>query len=536
MDPMNRRIALPLAALVVLTACAPSTTRRQAPLADTVVVGVTSDLQSWNPYLAEDANDEAILSLVYPSLAVEQPDYQQHPPSFKPSLAQSWEFSDDGLDLTFHLRPDAVWNDGTPVTSADLLFSFQVQTSEELGWGWGDITDSVAGVEALDAHTVRYRFTRRYPYQLMDVNDGPIVPAHAWSGIPLDTWEDTDWSELVVSAGPFQPGSHSAQQEIILERNPLFFEPGRPKIERLVFRVVPSSTQLLTQLLSGAVDLVNGITPADAARVQKAPEVDLTVFTDRSYTHVCWNLGRLVFADADVRRALALAVDRDALIEVVYDGYALPSVGPVLSSMWAFNRGLEPVPFDPDEARRLLAEAGWLDSNGDGILDRGGVDLAFELLAPSESDTRQDVALMIERDLGRIGVSVTPRFLEWGALQAAMTRGDFDAFVNRVVEPTQVDLWSVWHSTPPDEPTFNFGGYDNPEVDRLLEEVEEAPDFAAQKPLLDEIQTLIVADQPYLFLVENTRLVGHNTRIEGADINAASIFFNVGEWVIATGQ
>ena len=139
---------------------------------------------------------------------------------------------------------------------------------------------------------------------------------------------------------------------------------------------------------------------------------------------------------------------------------------------------------------------------------------------------------MIERDLARIGVTVTPRFLEWGALQAAMTDGDFDAFVNRVVEPTQVDLSSVWHSTPPGVPTFNFGGYDNPEVDRLLEEVEEAPDFATQKPLLDEIQTLIAADQPYLFLVENTRLVGHNTRIEGADINAASVFFNVGDWVI----
>ncbi len=529
---MNCRNLLRVAVLTAVAACSPPAPQGSRPHADTVVVGVTSDLQSWNPYLAEDANDDAILSLIYPTLAVEQPDYQQHPPSFEPSLAESWEFSEDGLDLTFHLRPDAVWSDGTPVTSADLLFSFRVQTSEEIGWGWGDITDSVAGVEALDAHTVRYRFTHRYPYQLMDVNDGPIVPAHAWSAIPLDSWEDTDWRGLVVSAGPFQPGSHTPQQEIVLERNPRFFEPGRPKIERLVFRVVPSSTQLLTQLLSGAVDLVNGITPADSARVQATPDVDLTVFADRSYTHVCWNLRRPVFADVDVRRALALAVDRDALIEVVYNGYALPSVGPVLSSMWAFNRGLEPVPFDPDEARRLLAEAGWHDSNGDGILDRDGVDLAFELLAPSESDTRQDVALMIERDLSRIGVAVTPRFLEWGALQAAMTDGDFDAFVNRLVEPTQVDLWSVWHSTPPGEPTFNFGGYDNPEVDRLLEQVATSPDFTTQKPLLDEIQALIVADQPYLFLVENTRLVGHNTRIEGADINAASIFFNVGEWVV----
>jgi peptide/nickel transport system substrate-binding protein len=301
----------------------------------------------------------------------------------------------------------------------------------------------------------------------------------------------------------------------------------------MVFRIVPSKTPLVNQLLSGAIDFLDGISPADAARVQDAPDIDLTVFADRSYTHVCWNLRRPVFADPHVRRALALAVDRDALMEVVYNGFALRSAGPVLSSMWAFNRGIEPLPFDPEGARRLLAEAGWEDSDGDGILDRDGARLAFELLAPAESETRQDVALLIERDLARIGVSVEPRFIEWGALQAAMDGGTFDAFVNRWIEPTQVDLWGIWHSSPPGEPTFNFGGYSNQEVDRLLEEIDSEPDFKTQKPLLDRVQELIVADQPYLFLVENTRLVGHNSRIQGTDINAGSIFFNVTDWTIA---
>ena len=530
---MKSGFKMSIVCLFAVASCSPSGPTGPQPPADTLVIGITSDLRSWNPYLAEDINDEEILNLIYPSLAVEQPDYQLHPPSFAPSLAESWEFSDDGLELVFNLRRDAVWSDGTPVTSADLVFSWQVQTSEELGWAWGDITDTITNVEAVDDHTVRYSFTHRYPYQLMDVNDGPIIPAHAWGGIPLEAWENTDWRDLVLSAGPFQPVSHSPQQEIVLERNPLFFETGRPKIQRLVFRVVPTTTPLINQLLSGAVDFVNGIPPGDAMRVQEAPDIDLTVFADRSYTHVCWNLERPVFADAIVRRALALAVDRNALIDVVYNGYALPSVGPVLSSMWAFNRGLEPLQFDPEEARHLLDKTGWRDSDGDGVLDRNGVSLEFELLAPSESEARQDVALMIERDLARIGVQVTPRFIEWGSLQAAMAGGDFDAFVNRWVEPTQVDLWGIWHSSPPGEPTFNFGGYSNHEVDRLLEAVDQAADFATQKPLLDEIQALIVDDQPYLFLIENTRLVGHNTRIRGADINAASVFFNLADWEIA---
>ncbi len=519
-----------VAAAFLAVACSPSGPETPS---DTVVIGALSDIASWNPYLAEDAFDEEILSLIYPSLAVEQVDYQQHPPSFAPSLAESWEWSDDHLVLTFHLRTDAMWSDGVPVTADDLLFSRRVQTSETLGWLWSDITDAVETVEAVDAHTVRYRFTHRYPYQLMDVNDGPIVPAHAWAGIPFENWEETAWRELVLSAGPFIPGLHTPQQEIILERNPRYFVPDRPRVNRLVFRIVPSKTGLFNQLLAGGVDLVNEIPPAEAARVQDDPNLELAEYSDRSYTHICWNLDKHIFADPRVRRALGMAIDRETLIDAVYGGFGRPSIGPVLSTMWAFNRGLKSLPHDPAGAVKLLAQSGWEDHDGDGILDRDGQPLVFEILAPSESEVRKDVCLLVERDLARIGVRATPRLMEWGAVQTAIAEGDFDAFVNRWIEPTQVDLEGIWHSAPPGVPTFNFGHYANHEVDRLLEEVAAASDFETQKPLLDRIQTLIVADQPYTFLVENTRLVGLNSRIRGAKINDATIFFNVDEWEIA---
>jgi peptide/nickel transport system substrate-binding protein len=267
--------------------------------------------------------------------------------------------------------------------------------------------------------------------------------------------------------------------------------------------------------------------------VQDDPDLELAVFPDRSYTHICWNLDKLVFSDPRVRRALSMAIDRETLIDAVYGGFGRPSIGPVLSTMWAFNRDLSPPPYDPAGAIELLAESGWEDHDGDGILDRDGQPLAFEVLAPSESEVRKDVCLLVERDLERIGVRATPRLMEWGAVQAAVAEGDFDAFVNRWIEPTQVDLDGIWHSAPPGVPTFNFGHYANHEVDQLLEEVDAASDFETQKPLLDRIQALIVADQPYTFLVENTRLVGVNSRIHGAKINDATLFFNVDEWEIA---
>jgi peptide/nickel transport system substrate-binding protein len=501
----------------------------------TVVVGLLSDVQSWNPYLAEDSATANLLALVYPSLAVEQPDYQRHPPTFAPALAHTWTWSDDHLELELQLEPAARWSDGEAITSRDVVFSWQAQTAPELDWLFASAKDSIDSVEAVDEHTVRVRFNRRHPYQLMDLNDGPIIPAHAWGDIPFGEWRDVDWSEHVVAGGPFRLVGRTPQQEITLERNPGYFRPGLPFLDRVVFRIVPSDRSLVTQLLAGELDFVRSVPPSDAARVRASDGLELVVYDDRAYTHICWNTTRPQLADPRVRRALTLAIDRGTLLDVVYAGFGRIATGPVLSSFWAFDHAIEPLPFDPRQARALLAEAGWRDGDGDGVVDRDGRPLTVELLAPAENEVRQDIALLIQEDLARVGVAASSRVLEWGALLAALDDGAFDGAVNLWEEPTQIDLGEIWHSPPSDEPTMNFGRYGNPEVDRLLEQVAEMSDVSDQKPLLDRIQELIAADQPYTFLVENVRLTGHSARLRGAVINAATPYFNIDEWCVATG-
>jgi peptide/nickel transport system substrate-binding protein len=495
-----------------------------------VVIGGLGDVMTWNPYLAEDQTTVEILGLVYPSLAVEQADYQNHPPSFAPGLATRWEPSADRLELTFFLDPAARWSDGVPVTAEDVAFSFRAQVSPELGWIGSDAKGSIVDVTPIGTGAVRFRFDHAYPYQLMDANDGLIIPAHAWSSIPYAQWRDADWAGRVVSAGPFRKAAHRPQQELVLERNPDYWREGLPRLDRVVWRPMPSQSGLLVQLLSGGIDVVNGLDPADARRVAAEPRLRLTSFPDRGYSQVRWNLRRPFLADSRVRRALAMAIDRQAIIDVVHLGHARPSIGPVLSTMWAFNRALQPVPHDPAAARRLLAEAGWADSDSDGSIDHDGVELAFELLTNSENDLRQDICLLIEANLARVGVVARPRFVEWGTLLALEANGDFDAIVSGWIEPTLIDLEPLWHTAPPGEPTLNSVGYSNPEVDRLLERAVAATTFEEQKPLFDRIQELIVADQPYAFLAETERLVGASARLRGAVFNDASPYFNLEEW------
>ena len=500
----------------------------------TVVIGEIGDLTTWNPYLAEDETTIEILALVYPSLAIEQVDYQLSPPSFGPGLATHWEWSQDGLELTFHLDRRAVWSDGTPVTADDVVYTWRTQISPEIAWPIAGSKDSIAAVGALDSHTVRFRFSRVYPYQLMDANEGLIVPAHAWRGIPYREWREVDWRDQVVSAGPFRKASHRPQQELILDRYDRYWRPDRPFLDRVVWRTVPSRTSLLTQLRTGDLDVVNGIAPADAARVIETPGLELVVYPDRGYSQIRWNLRRRLFSDSGTRRALTMAIDREAINHVVYRGFARLAVGPILSQMWAFNPRLEPLRYDPDGARSLLALSGWTDSDGDGVLDRDGADFAFEILANTENDLRQDICLLVEENLKLVGVRAIPRFVEWGTLLALESRGDFDAIVSRWIEPTLIDLDELWHTAPEGTPTLNTGGYSNAEVDRLLDEVASTPDFEDQKPLFDRIQELIVADQPYTFLAETSRLVGVNTRVRGARFNDASPYFNLEDWYVET--
>lgn len=531
-----------IVAAVALAACGGSPAS-PPPLADdgptpggTVVLGALTDVQSWNPYLAESLFADQVLEQIYPRLMIEQPDYREHPPTFAPSLARSWELSADGLELTLHLEPDATWSDGVPVTADDVVFSHRVALSPEVGWLGADAKAQIAEVEAVDPKTVLVRFSRRSPYQLMDANAGPIVPAHAWAEVPLASWRSVDWKERMLSAGPFRLASHVPQQEIVLERNPTYWRAGLPRLERVVWRIVPSKGGLLNLLLAGDLDLHPSVPPGDAERVATDPELELREIPSRTYSFVLYNLRRPMLDEPVERRALSLAVDRRAIVEAVYGGHARIAAGPILSEMWAFNRDMAPLPHDPGRARELLDAAGWRDSDGDGIRELDGTPFRLELLAPSENELRQDIAVLIEQDLARIGVDATPRFVEWGTLLARLDAGDFDAAIHAWSEPTMIDLGGVWHSTGPDEPTFNWGGYADPEVDRLLELAAEEPDPAVQKPLYDRVQELVVADQPYTFLAESLRLVGVHRRIRGADINDASPYFNLEQWWVSGGR
>lgn len=496
-----------------------------------VIVALPADLVTLNEYhWGAGASELQVIDMLFPSLMQEQPDYHLHPPSFAPRLASSWEFSQDNRTLTFSLRRDAFWSDGVPVTAEDVRFTFQVQKDPRIGSSGLEIKDFISHVEVVDPFTVKFHFSRVYPYQLMDANDGHIVPAHAWGKIPFERWADTDFTAHMVTCGPFRFASFSPQQTLILDRDPTYWGQPRPYLNRVIFRVIPEASSQINQLLGGQVHVVPMVPPRLAERVRSSRDVDLVEVPSRTWGFIAWNNRHPLFRDRRVRRAMTYGINRKGAVDTAYHGFARLAAGPVLSSMWAFNRNLPQFPYDPEQARALLREAGWQPSPSDGTLVRNGTPFTFDVLYPATNPIRQDLALMIQSDLAKIGVRARPQPIEYTTMVARLESGNFAASISAWEEATKVDLTGTWATPAPGQGSNNFLGYSNPEVDRLIAAARMEPDHTRAKVILDRIQELIVEDQPVTFLYESTLLVGVSRAIKGADINASSVFFNIEEW------
>jgi peptide/nickel transport system substrate-binding protein len=538
-DWTRRRLAAFLASLtlVAVLACRAKPVGAPPPPSDEprpggqFIVATLADVTTFNDcQSAGETTELDIIDLLFPALANEQADYELHPPSFTPRLASSWEFSPDHRTLTFHLRPDARWSDDVPVTADDVRFTFQAQKDPKVDSINIEIKDFINDVEVVDPHTVRFHFSRVYPYQLMDANDGHILPRHAWGKVPFDRWPTTNFEPILVTAGRFRLAGHNPQQTITLARDPNWWGHPRPYLDRLVFRVLPDIGAQLGQLIAGDVNLVQQVPPQEADRIQSDPELRLVEFPARLLGLIAWNNRRPLFADRRVRQALSLAINRKSLVDNVYRGHAKLASGPVLSSMWAFDRNLPQLPYDPDRARGLLAQAGWKRAGAKGMLQRKGRSFTFDLLYPAGNTIRQQMALLIQADLARVGVQVHPRQVEFTSLIARTDAGDFDATIWVWEEATKVDLTGVWSTRTATQGSNNFVGYSNRQVDRLIAAAREQPVFTKAKPLLDKAQELIVADQPVTFLYEANQLVGVSGNLRGAHIGPAGIFFNAEQW------
>lgn len=512
--------------LIFFLSCAPKE-KKEKP----IIIGAIGDIDTINDYITQSAFSSDIINQLFLHLLKENPDFQEGLPTFSPEILEKYEFEKDGLTLNCKIREDILWSNGKKLTSKDVLFSYNASKSEEVAWTGIETKKFIKEITLIDDYNFKVIFSKKYPYMLMDLNEGVIYPEEEYGKIPFKEWRQFDFTKIKVFSGPFILKEWKKQEAIYLEKNPYFYKKGYPLASNIVFRIVPDQNSLLMQFLSHSIDAMELIPPKDIEKVKKDPELEIISYPDRQYVYIGWNLKNEFFKNKNVRKALSMAVNKKEIIDVVWHGYAVESIGPVHSSIWAFNKNLKPIPYDPEKAKEILKNEGFHDINGDGYLEYKGKTFEFELITNKGNAIREQTSILIQNHLLKIGVKVNIKFLEWNTFIKDLMAKKFDACLQGWRVATKIDFRDIWHSSSI-ENGYNIISYSNEEVDKLIEELENVEDIEKAKPLIDKIQEIIYDDQPYTFIYENMKINGINKRIKNVKMNILSSFYNLFEWKI----
>ena len=500
----------------------------------TLVIGYASDIGDINPLTWNVQNalymQESVLFT--PLIAYDS--------ALKPvpRLARSWEVNADTTLLTFHLRDDVWWQDGVRTSAHDVKFTYVLLRDPRTGYIYSGLWTFYGEAEAPDSFTFRIRL--RPHAEFMDVwRTLAPVPEHVLRGVPPERLAGHPFgTRRPVGNGPFRFVSRRAGQEWVFEANPRWPKElgGRPYADRLVYRAVPEPATLLTELETGAIDLYPGMPPQFAPQVRASTRARLVDYPDLSYENIIWNTRRPPFDDARVRRAMTRAIDREGLVRAVRAGYARVANSTVSPELWmhdpAAGAGMG---YDPAAARRLLAEAGYADRDGDGVLEaRNGRPLRFTLKVPHGNRERRDDAEIVQSELRKVGVAMEVREVEFNSLIAQISNPrnrDFDAVLIGWKPEFKLDDSDLYACSKRDQP-LTWSGYCSPETDRLMDSVQVVADRAAALPLWKRYQARIARDQPVTLLYFTNRLVGVNRRVQNVHLDARGDWVGIDRWWI----
>jgi peptide/nickel transport system substrate-binding protein len=417
-----------------------------------------------------------------------------------PGLAQSFEVSPDGREVRLTIRDGAVWEDGTPVTSRDAVFTVRRIVDPAIpSTLFKSVFDGLESIEAADDRSFVARFREPYAFHAMAFVL-PILPEKRYAGKNFTRARE---NRAPLSNGPYRLVSWKAQDSIVLERNPRYFGPPG-HFERVVLRILPESSVAYQALLSGDLDetLIEESVKERAARDPAFAQCcRLVEFYNLDYNYIAVNNRSPFFSDARVRRAVTMLLDRPGIVRGIFRNSARIISGPWAPDSPAYDPAVRPLPFDPGGAARLLAEAGWRDTNGNGTLDRDGKEFEFELLVSAGSNVGRQIDETLAAELAKAGVKATVRPLEWASFVERIDAGNFEAasLAWSASDPNP-DPYPYWHSSQFPPKGLNSGYYSNPEADRLMEEARREMREADRIRIFHRLHAIFRDDAPAVFV------------------------------------
>jgi len=524
------RFALPLALLFVLPqACGPCQTAAPSTLpapayGGRATIHLESLPKSLNYAIETSGVARRILYELNETLLLE--DWKTL--ELVPNLCASFEV-ESPTSFVFHLRPGIVWHDGEPFDAHDVVFSALVYRNPKVNCGSkGPQYRRIVDIQAPDPLTVRVAYDKPYFRALASVGDMPILPAHLYEkkGASEDEQAEFintnphnhDW----IGLGPYRLVSWEGDR-LVAKRFEKYFAPERGGyLDELDWLYVKDDAAAFQALLNGEIDLFGRLSTEDYFGSATSSEAFRAKFEkawapSNAYGFVAWNLRREKLQDVRLRRALALAFDFEAFKKSCYRGLANQVTGHCVPESEFYDATLAPLPFDPPGAKKLLAEAGWSDHDGDGYVDKDGAALTIELLSNSGNAVSEAMIVALQNDWSRIGVKLVPQLLDFNSAGDRARKRDFDGYLTGWALATESDPEASFHSKNAGNGTNNFPGLADPEVDKLIEQGQAELDRGARTKIWRALQRRLYELQPYLFGFSPPRKFAYSRALRGVE-------------------
>ncbi|MBN2581510.1 MAG: peptide-binding protein [Planctomycetes bacterium] len=498
---------------------------------DWLVRHLNSEPRTLNPVTSSDYYSQIVHGYLFDTLIDLDPDTLE----FKGKLAESWTISEDKLTITFKLRKGMVWSDGVPITTDDIIFSYETITNPKVDAmrTLGYFKD-VEHIKALDDLTVEYKFKKPY-FKSFEVAGGgymTIIPRHVYQFTDAEAFNAT--RDKLVGSGPYVFESWEAGQQIVLKRNPLYY--GEPyNFDRIVFRFVPEEMVAYQKCKAQELDWV-AMSPEHY--VAAGHDADFQAHHQRlqyktpynGYSFIGYNQDVELFKDRRVRLALTHLVPRERLKKEVLHDLVDVTSGPFWTGSELVkvpiqaDTSIKPWPFDPIKALQLLTEAGWRDTDGDGVLDKNGKPLKFTLMMGQGSQLLLDIGGMTKEEMGKVGVQMELMQLEWSVFEERLNEHKFEVvMLSWGGGSVEGDPYQIWHSDSIANRGSNFISFCNAEADRLIEAARVEFDRTKRNELYHKFHRLLHEEQPYTFLFGRRSLAAVHRRFEGVKIHALGL-------------
>jgi peptide/nickel transport system substrate-binding protein len=536
--------------IILIVSCSPNSEKAK----QIIVVGVSADVATINPLYAFDLQEGHLIDLLFLKPALENWNDSLGIIEFSPSLAESWQINRDSNYITLNLRDNIYWSDGKPITTDDIIFSFDIYSDPEVNSRLFGIFENFYQDKEFHIEinktfrknsdkSLTIYFKDSGSFTLLDINHS-ILPKHIYAGINRKDIETAELNFNPVTSGPFKLYKWDRDQKIHLKADSTCFLFNPKNIQEIIFKIIPDEYSQITQLNKGEIDLIEDVSSEKIQELNDNKDLAIGSIKGRDYDYVGWNhidptahlkkqnKPNKFFSSIKTRKALSLAINRNEIYQSIVGKYGEiydSPISPIFKQY--FDSSLTKTEYNPALTKKMLHEEGWVDNNGDGILEKSNQKFSFKIYTAAGNSIRQYVGTIIKNNLKEVGIEAELMFVEKNELVDGMISRKYDAWISGWSIEIPLKLDNYWSSNPEKE-MLNFTGFSNQELENLFEKIKPADSEQEKIASYKRVSEIFKENEPVTMLFWTHNIIGYNKRIKNLKFSPLGLFSNAWEWRI----